>query len=79
MLLSRIGNGLLQILPLTMADVMAVASILDTYDDQGFDFADACLMHLANREGIEHVFTIDRRHFSVFRPERGPALTLHPA
>jgi hypothetical protein len=36
-------------------------------------------MHLANRDGIDHVFTIDRRHFSVFRNASGNSLKLFPA
>jgi len=45
---------------------------------QEFDLADACLMHLSDREAIPHVFTLDRRHFSVFRKNDGNALTLLP-
>lgn len=35
-------------------------------------------MHLAEREEIEHVFTLDRRDFSAFRTASGKALTLLP-
>ncbi|MCH8044383.1 MAG: PIN domain-containing protein [Planctomycetes bacterium] len=79
MLLSRIERGLLDILPLTSDDIASIARILDGYRDQGFDFADGCLMHLAEREGIDYIFTLDRRHFSVFRKQNGDALTLLPS
>lgn len=76
LLLAEIERRRLEILPLSSADVGSIAAILDRFHDQGFDFADACLMHLAEREQIEHVFTLDRRHFSVFRMGNGSALAL---
>jgi predicted nucleic acid-binding protein len=48
------------------------------YADQKLDLADATLMHLANRSGIDQVFTLDRRHFSIFRNRDGRALTIVP-
>jgi predicted nucleic acid-binding protein len=77
-LLSRVELGRVEILPLTSGDAPSISAILKRYSDQGFDFADACLMHLAEREGIEYVFTLDRRHFSVYRPPSGRALVLLP-
>ena len=35
-------------------------------------------MHLAEREGIRHVFTLDRRHFGVFRTQQGESLVVLP-
>lgn len=77
-LLSRIHIGALRILPLSQADAASISAILAKYGDQSFDFADACLMHLAERENIEHVFTLDRRHFSVFRTASDQSLTVLP-
>jgi hypothetical protein len=78
-LLQRVGAGNLAILSLAEADTEQIRSIIAKYGDQLFDLADVCLMHLANRESIEHVFTLDERHFSVFRKDNGQPLTLHPA
>jgi len=78
-LLYSIRDGKLVIVPLTDVDVGDIGVILRTYRDQGFDFADACLMHLSEREGIDSVFTIDHRHFSVFRKRDGKPLTLLPS
>jgi uncharacterized protein len=77
-LLSRIEARRLEILPITADDAISIADILRRYHDQGFDFADVCLMHLTEREQIEYVFTLDHRHFSVFRRMRGQPLTLLP-
>lgn len=77
-LLSHCDGSLFQLLPLDERDLPGVAELLIQYRDQRLDLADAVLLHLANREGIEQVFTIDRRHFSVFRTAGGSALTLLP-
>ncbi len=73
-LLSEIDQGRLEILPLSAGDVRPVQAILDRFHDQHLDFADACLMHLAEREGMRHIFTLDHRHFSVLRTSAGEAL-----
>jgi predicted nucleic acid-binding protein len=52
---------------LTAADMPGIAAILAKYRDPGLQLADASLVHLANREGIETMFTLDRRDFSVLR------------
>jgi predicted nucleic acid-binding protein len=59
--------------------VNGIADTLARYADQQFDFADAALMHLAERESIDAVFTVDQRHFSVYRTPAGRALTIRPA
>ena len=40
--------------------------------------ADACITHLANREGIEVVMTVDHRHFSLFRTAARKPFSLIP-
>lgn len=60
------------------ADLPYIAAILAKYNDLGVQLADASLLHLANREGIETIFTLDRRDFSVLRPARGKKLRLIP-
>lgn len=77
-LLSRVRDSRLRILQLTADDVDGMSGILTKYGDQGLDFADSTLMHLAEREGIESVFTVDQRHFSVFRTAQGNRLILVP-
>ncbi len=72
------ATGIYQLLPLTELDIDHVFCLMDKYNDQQFDFTDACLMYLAQREGIEKVFTIDRKDFSVFRLQAGKPLTLLP-
>ena len=78
-LLTRIRAGKIRLLPLDATDIDGISAILAQYSEQDFDLADATLMHLANRERIETVFTVDYRHFTVFRTSQGKQLSLLPA
>jgi predicted nucleic acid-binding protein len=56
----------------------ALREVFAKYHDQQIDLADAALLFLADREGLEDVFTVDRRHFSLFRKRNGKPLRLFP-
>ena len=71
-------GGFLRIIPLVDADVSGINAILAKYEDQGFQLADAALMHLAAREGISHVFTLDRIDFTLYRTPAGHSLHIIP-
>jgi predicted nucleic acid-binding protein len=43
------------------------------------ELADACLVYLAEREGIDTVFTLDQRDFSVYRYARNRRFKIIPA
>jgi predicted nucleic acid-binding protein len=77
-LLAKISSGDLIVLPITRDDVPAIAEVIAKFFDQNVDFADACLVHLAEREQMTTVFSIDRRHFSVYRTASGKVFTLLP-
>lgn len=64
------------LLTLDRVDLSAIQAILDKYRDQSIDFADAALVQLANRESISAVFTLDRRHFGLFRRQDGTPFRL---
>ncbi len=65
-------------LPLEREDISGIQEVFKKYDDQGVELADAALVHLANREQIRIVFTLDRRHFSVYRLQSGDTLRMLP-
>ena len=67
-----------ELIPLGDADLPGIAAILAKYKDLGIQLADASLAHLANREGIETLFTLDRRAFGVLRLPHGKKLHLIP-
>lgn len=71
-------GGFLSILPLDVADLAAIAAIMRRYEDIGLQLADATLAHLADREGIRTVFTLDRRDFSIIRLKRNRLLRIIP-
>lgn len=54
-------------------------AFLDRYHSLGAQFADACLVYLAEREGIDTIFTLDRRDFSVYRYGKNQRLKIIPA
>jgi len=55
------------LLPLGRDDVPRVRELMWTYRDRPMDFADAALVRVAEREGIDTVFTVDRSDFEVYR------------
>jgi predicted nucleic acid-binding protein len=63
---------------LTAEDFGGIAAILRRYEHRHLQLADAALVHLANRETIETIFTLDRRDFGVLRGERGKKFRLIP-
>jgi predicted nucleic acid-binding protein len=70
--------GLFDLLPLEADSLPAIAAIMRRYESAGLQFADAALVHLAERESIRTVFTLDRRDFSIIRLKRNRSLTLIP-
>jgi predicted nucleic acid-binding protein len=66
-LLRSADNGFLELLPLAGEEGKAIADVMKTYEDIQPQLADAALVHLADREGIDTIFTLDRRDFSVYR------------
>jgi hypothetical protein len=42
------------------------------------DLADAALTRVAEREDLTRIFTLDRRHFSVYRPGRRRRFSILP-
>ena len=66
-LLISCASGLLSILPLTEQDAPSIAGILSRYQALRPRLADAALVHLAAREKIDTVFTLDQRDFRVYR------------
>ena len=77
-LLDGFGNGLFTLISLDADDLPAIAAIMRRYEDVGLQFADAALVHLAERENIRTIFTTDRRDFSIIRLKRNRTLKLLP-
>jgi predicted nucleic acid-binding protein len=69
-LLEMIQRGAVAIAPLTGQDVPRLRALMEKYRDTPMDFADATLVRVAERDGIENIFTLDR-DFVVYRAGRG--------
>ena len=52
-------------------DLERCFELMVQYGDAPMDFADASLVCVGERLGIDRVFTLDRRHFSAYRMKRG--------
>ena len=71
-------DGLLRLVPLNESDLPGIARILAVYANIRPQLADAALVHLAEREGLNTIFTLDRRDFTVYRLSRHRSLRLIP-
>jgi hypothetical protein len=61
------STGLFALADLGVADLPRIAAILERYQKLSPQLADAALVHVAERDGLDTVFTLDRRDFGVFR------------
>jgi predicted nucleic acid-binding protein len=77
-LLHSLDTGFLELLPLTTADAKPIAAILKKYRDIRIQLADATLVHLAARDALDTIFTLDQRDFSVYRLPKGRAFRILP-
>lgn len=69
-LLSRLEIAAVALAPLDALDVPRVRELMEKYRDQPMDLADAALVRVAEREEITRIFTLDRKHFAIYRPGR---------
>lgn len=77
-LLSSFRGKPFELAHLEEPDLSAIAAILAKYKGLRIQLADACLVHLANREEIDTIFTLDRRDFGVLRMARGKKFRVIP-
>lgn len=57
----------LRLLDLGIRDAARMRALMEKYADLPMDLADAALVAVAEREGLDRVFTIDRADFGVYR------------
>jgi predicted nucleic acid-binding protein len=76
-----VRSGALAIGTITNPDLPTLNALMAKYQDRPMDFADATLVHLARRESITLILTVDHNDFETYRidgrkrfritPERG--------
>jgi predicted nucleic acid-binding protein len=73
-----IDSGLVKLVELDERALAWIIAFLERYTSAKAQLADAAVMYLAEREGVDTVFTLDRRDFSVYRTSDGRALDIVP-
>ena len=62
-----IRSGAFTILPISDRDLPDIDALMRKYHDRPMDYADATLVHLAQRESLSTIFTIDHDDFETYR------------
>ncbi|MGK8251643.1 type II toxin-antitoxin system VapC family toxin [Moraxella lacunata] len=65
-LLNFLHLARIEIAEFSHKDMPALADLMSQYSNVPMDFADACLVHLAQRETLSHIATIDS-DFRIYR------------
>lgn len=73
----RVGS--ISLAPITDDDLPALDALMARYADRPMDFADATLVHVAEREGLRTILTIDHDDFETYRIGRNAKFRIIPA
>jgi len=71
-------GGALRLAETLPADLSRMRSLMKKYFDLPVDFADASLVATAERLNVRRIFTLDQRHFRVYRPRHVHSFELFP-
>lgn len=64
-----VRSGALTLGSITDAELPALARLMERYRDRPMDFADATLVHLAERESLTTILTVEVSDFQTYRTE----------
>jgi predicted nucleic acid-binding protein len=67
------------IAPITNEDLPSLEVLMHRYADRPMDFADATLVHIAEREGLNTILTVDHYDFETYRIGRNAKFQILPA
>ncbi|HEY6765830.1 MAG TPA: hypothetical protein VI386_13750 [Candidatus Sulfotelmatobacter sp.] len=73
-----VRSGALTVAPISDDDLPEIDALMAQYADLPMDFADATLVHLADRERLTTILTIDHEDFSTYRLPRRKKFTILP-
>lgn len=65
--------------PIADTDLPTLEALMARYADRPMNFADATLVHVAHREGIRTILTVDRADFETYRVGRNAKFRILPA
>jgi uncharacterized protein len=72
-------SGAVTVLPIEDSELGEIHTLMSRYWDCPMDFAEATLVHLAKRESLSTVFTVDRGDFETYRIEGRRRFRVLPA
>jgi len=75
---SRVETAALTLATLDVHDAARMRELMERYRDLPMDLADAALVRVAERDNLSQIFTLDRRHFSLYRPGRRRRFAILP-
>ena len=75
---SRLETEALSLAPLDESDAPRMRELMEKHRDVSMDLADAALVRVAERDDMTRIFTLDRRHFSIYRPGRRRRFAILP-
>jgi predicted nucleic acid-binding protein len=64
---AMVEAGPIALAPLGEEDVPRLRVLMAKYRDLPMDLADACLVHVAERDGYRRILTVDHADFEVYR------------
>ena len=62
-----VNSGAIVLATIDNPELDAVRALMTRYSDRPMDFADATLVHLAKREQLTTIFTVDHADFETYR------------
>jgi uncharacterized protein len=62
-----VGSGAVTLAAIEHSELPQVHTLMSRYWDRPMDFADATLVHLAKRESLSTILTVDRADFDTYR------------
>jgi len=76
--LEILRRGVVRLLPLGEEDVPRILELVAKYRQRRMSLADAALVRVAERDGLDRVFTVDRRDFEAYRIGRRKTFRIVP-
>jgi len=71
-------SGAIALASIATSDLPQIHDLMLRYDDRPMDFADATLVHLAHRESLSTILTVDHDDFETYRIDARKRFTILP-
>ncbi len=76
--LDDLVSGAYDLMRIDLTDMQRALELTQQFGDAGIGFVDASIVALAERYRVPRILTLDKRHFSMFRPKGLGHLELLP-